>query len=172
LNVGGREEESKMESNIQHDQTKMQMNVSGEADAEFMRLLESEDPKRYARLMQNIRRDNPSTSMSEHQALANWQLGLPTGQWRFTVIAGDLAPVSKLRAAADRLLHEGPTEEYVEALLTFASAPDFAPEVVTLRAACKTSSVAPRKMRLRMKQARAGRKAAATRSRAENGVFQ
>ena len=77
-----------MESNIQHAQTKMQMNVSKEADAEFMRLLESEDPERYANLMRNIRRDNPDVRMSEDQALTNFMLGLPTGQWRFAVVAG------------------------------------------------------------------------------------
>jgi hypothetical protein len=77
-----------MESNIQHAQTKMQMNVSKEGNAEFMRLLESEDPERYANLMRNIRRDNPDVRMSEDQALTNFMLGLPTGQWRFAVVAG------------------------------------------------------------------------------------
>jgi hypothetical protein len=77
-----------MESNIQHAQTKMQMNVSKEADAEFMRLLESEDPERYANLMRNLRRDNPDVRISEDHALTNFMLGLPTGQWRFAVVAG------------------------------------------------------------------------------------
>ena len=77
-----------MESNIQHAQTKMQMNVSKEADAEFLRLLESEDPERYANLMRNIRRDSPNVGMSEGQALANFLLGLPTAQWRFAVVGG------------------------------------------------------------------------------------
>jgi hypothetical protein len=77
-----------MESNIQHAQTKMQMNVSKEADAEFMCLLESEEPERYANLMRNIRRDNPNECMSEDHALANFMLGLPTAQWRFAVVAG------------------------------------------------------------------------------------
>jgi hypothetical protein len=77
-----------MESNIQHAQTKMQMNVSKEVNAEFMRLLESEDPERYANLMRNIRRDSPNVGMSEDQALANFLLGLPTPQWRFAVVAG------------------------------------------------------------------------------------
>jgi hypothetical protein len=77
-----------MESNIQHAQTKIQMNVSKEADAEFMRLLESEDPERYVDLMRNIRHDSPNMGMSENQALANFLLGLPTAQWRFAVVAG------------------------------------------------------------------------------------
>jgi hypothetical protein len=77
-----------MESNIQHAQTKMQMNVSKKADAEFMCLLESEDPARHANLMRNIRRDNPNVRLSEDQALTNFMLGLPTAQWRFAVVAG------------------------------------------------------------------------------------
>lgn len=81
-----------MESNIQHDQTKLQMNVSKEADAEFMRLLEKEEPERYAGLMKNMRRDNPTLRMSEDQALTNFMLGLPTGQYCFRVIAGPPAP--------------------------------------------------------------------------------
>jgi hypothetical protein len=159
--------------NVQHDQTKIQMNVSREADAEFMRQLESEDPKRFASLMQNVRRHNPSAAMSEHQALTNWMLGLPTGQWHFGVVAGHLAPVSKLRAEADRLLHEGTTEEYVAALLALADAPN-ALEPVALRASCKTNGAAEQRRftRRRIEKARAGRKAAAARSRAANGVFE
>ncbi len=148
-----------MESNIQHDQTKMQTNVSREADAEFMRLLESEDPKRFARLMQNVRRDNPDSAMPEHQALTNWMLGLPTGQWRFGVVAGQLAPVSDLRSEADRQLQEGTTDEYVAALLAVAEAP-VALEPVTLRGACKDTIGAKRRRftRARIRMARAGRK--------------
>ncbi len=63
------------------------MNVSKESDAEFMRLLQKEDPERYARLMVDIRRDNPST-MSEEQALTNFMLGLSTGPYRFAVVEG------------------------------------------------------------------------------------
>ena len=64
-------------------------NVSPEANAEFMRLLENEDPKRYEILMRNIPRGE---RMTEDQALTNFMLGLPTGQWRFEVIAGKPAP--------------------------------------------------------------------------------
>ena len=65
------------------------MNVSKSADAEFMRLLQQQDPERYERLMKNIRLDLPDGGrMSEDQALTNFMLGLPTGQWRFRVIAG------------------------------------------------------------------------------------
>jgi hypothetical protein len=68
------------------------INVSKEADAEFMRQLEKEDPERYERLTKNMRRDNPTVRMSEDQALTNFMLGLPTGQNRFRVIAGPPAP--------------------------------------------------------------------------------
>jgi len=63
-------------------------NVSPEADAEFVRLLQKEDSKRYEILMRNMRADVPNVRMSEHQALTNFMLGLPTGQWRFEIIAG------------------------------------------------------------------------------------
>ena len=59
------------------------LNAATAADAEFMQMLEKEDPERYARLMKNIRRTNPTLRMSEDQALTNFMLGLPTGQWRF-----------------------------------------------------------------------------------------
>jgi len=68
------------------------MNVSAPADAEFVRLLESEDPERYARLQKNIRADLPNSSMPEDQALTNFMLGFPTGQHRFAVVAGGAAP--------------------------------------------------------------------------------
>jgi hypothetical protein len=65
------------------------MNVSKSADAEFLRLLQQQDPERYERLMKNIRQDLPGGGrVSEDQALTNFMLGLPTGQWRFRVIAG------------------------------------------------------------------------------------
>ena len=64
------------------------MNVSRQADAEFMRLLETEDPKRYDNLMRNIRKDSPDVRMTEEQALTNFHLGLPTGQHRFVIVAG------------------------------------------------------------------------------------
>lgn len=75
-----------------NEKTKLQINVSKEADAEFMRLLKTEDPGRYARLMKNIRKDDPGVNMSEDQALTNFMLGLPTGGFRFRVIAGSPAP--------------------------------------------------------------------------------
>jgi hypothetical protein len=67
-------------------------NVSKQADAEFMRLLEIEDPGRHRRLMANIRKDSPNAGMTEAQALTNFMLGLPTGNLRFEVIAGRPAP--------------------------------------------------------------------------------
>src|SRR5579862_6541982 len=39
-------------------------------------------------MMKNIRKDQPNVNMSEDQALTNFLLGRPTGQWRFTIIAG------------------------------------------------------------------------------------
>jgi hypothetical protein len=68
------------------------LNVSEAADAEFLRLLENADPDRHARLMKNMRRDNPDARMTEDQALTNFMLGLPTGQFRFEVVAGSPAP--------------------------------------------------------------------------------
>lgn len=71
------------------------MNVGKEADDEFLRLLEKEFPGRHEKLMATIRKANPSDSavrMTEDQALTNFGLGLPTGQYRFTVIAGKPAP--------------------------------------------------------------------------------
>jgi hypothetical protein len=144
----------------------MQMNVSKEADAEFVRLLENEDPKRYDNLSTNLRRDNPDTYMSEHQALTNWMLGLPTGQWRFAVIAGELAPISSVRAKADKLRYEGMVGEYVEALLAVANAPDIIYAPVTLRTCLSTQnqSAERRKFtRTRIKKAKAGRKSASIR---------
>jgi hypothetical protein len=40
------------------------MNVSPEADAEFMRLLEKEDPKRYANLIRNMRQSISRATVS------------------------------------------------------------------------------------------------------------
>lgn len=79
------------------------MNVSPEADAGFMSELAQEDPKRHAALARNIRADRPlgSQRMSEDQALTNFMLGLPTGQYRFAVIAG--APAPEPRAAEPHL---------------------------------------------------------------------
>jgi hypothetical protein len=87
------------------------MNVSKQADAEFMRLLEKEDPKRYENLAKNIRQDQPASRMSEDQALTNFMLGLPTGQHRFQMIAGrpapqpvaDVAAVQNLRHTRHRI---------------------------------------------------------------------
>jgi hypothetical protein len=67
------------------------MNVSQQADAEFMQLLQKEDPKRFENLMRNFPRGR---RMDEDQALTNFMLGLPTGQHRFVVIAGKPAPLS------------------------------------------------------------------------------
>jgi hypothetical protein len=67
------------------------MNISKEADAEFLRLLKNEDSKRYENLMRNIPRGE---RMDEDQALTNFMLGLPTGQHRFMVIAGIPAPLA------------------------------------------------------------------------------
>lgn len=64
------------------------MNVSQTADIEFMRLLEKEEPKRFASLMKNTRQDKPNSQMSEEQALTNFMLGYPTGQYRFEIVAG------------------------------------------------------------------------------------
>lgn len=119
-----------MENNTSHSQTKMQMNVSPEADAEFMRLLESEDSERYERLMKNIRRDSPVLKMDEDQALTNFQLGLPTGQHRFVVV-GKGAYISPLRSEADRLLQEGTIDEYVKTLLAFVNEPETEPDAPT-----------------------------------------
>jgi hypothetical protein len=68
-------------------------NVSRTADAEFLRLLKNEDPKRYEHLMRNMRREQPASRLPEDQALTNFMLGRSTGQWRFEIIAGDPAPV-------------------------------------------------------------------------------
>jgi hypothetical protein len=77
------------------------MNVSQDADREFMAALEREDSARYERLMKNIRRDSPGMSMPADQALTNYMLGLPTSQHRFAVIAGPGAPPDPLRARVD-----------------------------------------------------------------------
>jgi hypothetical protein len=45
--------------------------------------------------------------MSEDQALTNFMLGLPTGQYRFAIFAGRGAPVSPERKRVDHLLHNG-----------------------------------------------------------------
>jgi len=41
-----------------------------------MRLLEKENPKRFANLMKNTRQDRPNSQMSEEQALTNFMIGL------------------------------------------------------------------------------------------------
>lgn len=109
------------------------MNVSKEADAEFMRLLEHEDPERHARLQKNMRRDNPNAGMTEEQALTNFMLGLPIGRFRLAVVAGKEAPVSPERARGDQLLRNGTTEEWVGAIVALANAPEpiYAPAAVT-----------------------------------------
>lgn len=69
-------------------------NVSKQADDEFMHELEASDPARFRNLVRNIRADMPASAqrISEEQALTNFMLGLPTGQWRFRVVAGRPAP--------------------------------------------------------------------------------
>jgi hypothetical protein len=85
------------------------LNVSKQADAEFKRLLETEDRERYARMMKNIRKDQPNVSMSEDQALANFMLGRPTGQWRFKIIAGkEPLPVIQLILPATSNFRQNP----------------------------------------------------------------
>ena len=147
------------------------MNVSKEADAEFLRALEREDPERYARLLRNMRRDDPNAGMTEDQALTNFMLGLTTGRFRFAVVAGDGAPVSPERKNVDRLLRDGTDEEWVQAIVALANAPDpiYKPQPVS-----QQSPISPlaRKLRKRIKQARASRKASQSRKRAANGTFQ
>ena len=147
------------------------MNVSREADAEFMRPLEREDLERYARLLRNMRRDSPNAGMDESQALTNFMLGLPTGSFRFAVVAGNGAPVSPERKNADRLLREVTDEEWVQAIVALANAPDpiYKPQPVPERSSTSPSA---RKLRKRIKQARASRKASQGRKRAANGTFQ
>jgi hypothetical protein len=89
-----------------------------------MGLLQNEDPERYARLRKNMRRDNPNAGMTEEQALTNFMLGLPTGTFRFAVIAGRGAPVSPQRERAHRLLHNRTDEEWVLAIMALANAPE------------------------------------------------
>ncbi len=67
------------------------MNVSREADEEFMRLLEIEDPKRCENLRKSIRRSSGCVADVD-QALTNLMLGLPTLGHNFEVIAGPPAP--------------------------------------------------------------------------------
>ena len=105
------------------------MNVSRTADAEFMGLLETEDPKRYENLMRNIRKDSPDVRMSEEQALTNFHLGLPTGQHRFVIVAGKESIKTPARIHADSLLQDGTTEDYVRALLKFVNEPEIVPPV-------------------------------------------
>lgn len=76
------------------------MNVSKTASREFMQALEREDPERYNRLTKNIRRDSPNFAMTESQALTNFMLGLPTGGFRFQVVAGRDVPEQIARAEA------------------------------------------------------------------------
>lgn len=68
------------------------MNVSRAANHAFLEELKEADPIRFANWMNNIRRDLPGEDMSEDQALTNFMLGLPTGKYRFEVIAGAPAP--------------------------------------------------------------------------------
>lgn len=100
------------------------MNVTREADAEFIRLLQHEDPERYARLQRNMRKDSPNAGITEEQALINFILGLPTGGFHFAIVAGTGAPVSPEREKADRLLREGTDEEWVQAIVALANAPE------------------------------------------------
>ena len=99
------------------------MNVSLNADREFITALEQADPPRHDRLMRSIRRANPGMSMPEDQALTNFMLGLPTAQYRFAIIAGPGAPLDPLRVAVDEALHNGTVDEYVKAIVAYASAP-------------------------------------------------
>jgi hypothetical protein len=64
------------------------MNVSVTADAEFMQLLEKEDPKRYVALQKNIRRGRPSNN--EQLVMLTYSdccaaCGQPLGPVRWTV---------------------------------------------------------------------------------------
>jgi hypothetical protein len=83
------------------------MNVSKQADAEFMLLLEIEDPKRYRKLIKAMRQDKPDSAMPESQALTNYMLGLPTGQYRFAVVRGKPAP-SPLTAENESKFNQKP----------------------------------------------------------------
>lgn len=105
------------------------MNVSREADTEFTRLMQHEDSERYARLNRNMRKDSPNAGMTEEQAISNFIPGLPTGSFRFAVIAGRGAPVNAERDRADDLLRNGKGEEWVQAIMALANAPE--PEYVS-----------------------------------------
>jgi hypothetical protein len=100
------------------------MNVSREADAEFMRLLQHEHPERYARLHRNMRKDSPNAGMTEEQAISNFILGLSTAGFHFAIVAGRGAPVNPEREIADRLLRDGTDEEWVQAIMALADAPE------------------------------------------------
>jgi hypothetical protein len=105
-------------------------NVSAAADAEFMRLLEKEDPRRYERLIRNVRQQNPVIRMSEDQAAANFILGLPTGQHRFVIVAGKNQPISEERSQVDYLPHNGTAEEWAKAIVALAHSDSPAPTTV------------------------------------------
>ena len=148
------------------------MNVSREADAEFMRLLQHEHPERYARLHRNMRKDSPNAGMTEEQAISNFILGLSTAGFHFAIVAGRGAPVNPEREIADRLLRDGTDEEWVHAIMALANAPEpiyMHHPVSSIRAPIPLPT---RKLRARIKQARASRKASQTRHRAANGTFQ
>jgi hypothetical protein len=100
------------------------MNVTREADAQFIRLLEHEDPERYARLQGNVRKDSPNAGMTEEQALTNFMLGMPTAGFYFAIVAGTGAPVSPETERADHLLRNGTDEEWVQAIMALADAPE------------------------------------------------
>jgi len=119
------------------------MNVPREADAEFIRLLQYEDPERYARLQRNMRKDSPNTGMTEEQAISNFILGLPTGSFRFAVVAGRGAPVSPEREKADHLLRDGTDDEWARAIVALADAPE--PTYPSLSSATETASTSAAK---------------------------
>jgi hypothetical protein len=64
------------------------MNVSKAADAAFIEALRTEDPARNENLNKNMRLAGAVQSMSEDQALTNFLIGYPTGQWKFEIVAG------------------------------------------------------------------------------------
>jgi len=99
------------------------VNVSREADREFMGALSVEGPQRSTRLMANVRKDSPASGIDESQALINFILGLPTAGFHFTIVAGTGAPLSTEREKADRLLRNGTDHEWVEAIMALANAP-------------------------------------------------
>jgi hypothetical protein len=119
------------------------MNVTREADAQFIRLLEHEDPERYARLQGNVRKDSPNAGMTEEQALTNFMLGMPTAGFYFAIVAGTGAPVSPETERADHLLRNGTDEEWVQAIMALADAPE--PTYASLPPATETASTSAAK---------------------------